>query len=487
MNRRSLIFITLFTAVVMASVHADDFPLAKLPSFAHNFDLTKASDSGKNTFYKFIHETLAPEMESLAPSAGKVPNREALEQGLGVALRLDDNNYNIHENFPKSAQGGRSYGWTSGQVGDWSDKMYLDNLARVIVEKDKNDLKNFYQTIIQLLGACDAHGLAALTNNYDDKTKTGVPTQRVATNFLAIYTAEEYRAIQGTKNWDDAILEVTLLGAFHGGQTTFTKFYRGKFTTRSNVQETGNYYGLPSKDINGKVIPTVAKDATMDDYWQISKTSTRSGIHLTAGDYGKMGTAITKYESTQAHNKTLSLIQSIVGSGPNVIESISRYFTEGKADPSKTNTLAVAVAEFLDQVNTDADVITAWEEGAPPPQPSPTPPQPSPPPPQPSPPPPVAPSKINGSVGQWEKGAVNKPADVSTVQRLLQIAALKLNDPSLNPKGIDGKIAHVAANSHTVSAIRAFQTRSALEVTGLIKPEDETWTKLLAAAGETTP
>ena len=473
MSRKTLILITLFTRVVMAAVNADDFQLAKLPSFAHNFDLTKASDSGKNTFYKFIHETLAPEMESLAPSAGKVANQQALEQGLGVAVRLDDNNYNIHENFPKSAQGGRSYGWTSGQVGDWTDKMYLDNLALVIAEKDKNDLKNFYQTIIQFLGACDAHGLAALTNNYDPKTSTGVPTQRVATNFLAIYTAEEYRAIQGTKNWDDAILEATLLGAFHGGQTTFTKFYRGTFTTRSKVQETGNYYGLPSKDRNGKVIPTVAKDATMDDYWQISKTSTRSGIHLTARDYGKMGTTITKYERTKAHNKTLSLIQSIVGSGPNVIHSISTYFTEGKADPSKTNTLAVAVAQFLDQVNTDANVITAWEKGAPPPPPPP--------------PPPVAPSKISGIVGQWEKGAVNTRADVSTVQRLLQTAAQKLNDPSVDPKGIDGKIAHVAANSNTVSAIQAFQTRSALEVTGLIEPAHETWTKLLAAAGETTP
>jgi len=467
MNRRPLIFVTLFTAVVMPSVHADDFPLAKLPSFAHNFDLTKASDSGKNTFYRFIHETLAPEMESLAPSAGRVPNQRALEQGLGVAVRLNDNNYNIHENFPKSAQGGRSYGWTSGQVGDWSDKIYLDNLALVIVEKDKNDLKNFYQTIIQLLGACDTHGLATLTNDYDAKTNTLVPTQRVATNFLAIYTAEEYRAIQGTKNWDDAILEVTLLGAFHGGQTTFTKFYRGKFTTRSNVQETGNYYGLPSKDRHGKVIPTVTKGATMDDYWQISKTSTRSGIHLSARDYGKMGTVITNYERTKAQNKTLSLIQSIVGDGPNVIHSISTYFTEGKADPSKTTALSVAVAQFLDQVNTDANAITAWEKGAPPA------------------PPPVAFPKINGSVGPWEKGAVNTPADVSTVQRLLQIAAQKLNDPSLNPKGIDGKIAHVAANSNTVSAIRAFQIRSALEVTGLIEPADEVWTKLLAAAGET--
>jgi hypothetical protein len=493
MNHKTLILTTVLTAIVITSVYADDFPLAKLPSFANNFDLTKASDSGKNTFYKFIHETLAPEMESLAPSAGKVPNQQALEQGLGVAVRLDDNNYNIHENFPKNAQGGRSYGWTSGQVGDWSDKMYLDNLAIVIVEKDKDDLKNFYQTIIQLLGACDAHGLAALTNNYDPKTKTGVPTQRVATNFLAIYTAEEYRAIQGTKNWDDAILEVTMLGAFHGGQTAFTKFYRGKFTTQSNEQETGNYYGLPSKDKNGNRIPTVAKTATMDDYWQISKTSTRSGIHLTAGDYGKMGTAITKYESTKGQNNSLNLIESIVGSGPNVIESISRYFTEGKADSSKTNTLAVAVAQFLDQVNTDANEITAWVKGAPSPSPtvvpSPSPtvaPSPSPTV-APSPSPTVAPSKINGSVGQWEKGAVNKPADVSTVQRLLQTAAQKLNDPSLDPKGIDGKIAHVAAKSHTVSAIRAFQARSALEVTGLIKPADETWTKLLAATGETTP
>src|SRR5262249_31224937 len=151
MNYKALVLVTLFTAVVMASVHADDFPLAKLPNFAHNFDLTKASDSGKNTFYKFMHETLAPEMESLAPTAGKVPNRQALEQGLGVALRLDDSNYNIHENFPESAQCGRSYGWTSGQIVDLPDKMNLDNLARVIVEKDKNDLKNLYHTIIKLI------------------------------------------------------------------------------------------------------------------------------------------------------------------------------------------------------------------------------------------------------------------------------------------------------------------------------------------------
>jgi hypothetical protein len=45
----------------------------------------------------------------------------------------------------------------------------------------------------------------------------------------------------------------------------------------------------------------------------------------------------------------------------------------------------------------------------------------------------------------------------------------------------------VAANSNTVRAIQAFQTRSALQVTGLIEPADQTWIKLLEAAGETTP
>jgi hypothetical protein len=107
--------------------------------------------------------------------------------------------------------------------------------------------------------------------------------------------------------------------------------------------------------------------------------------------------------------------------------------------------------------------------------------------PSPSPSPSPVPPEINATVGEWEKGAVNIPADVSTVQRLLQTGAAKLNDPSLDPKGIDGKIAHVAANSNTVKAIQAFQTRSALQVTGLIAPADDTWVKLLDAAGETTP
>ena len=88
---------------------------------------------------------------------------------------------------------------------------------------------------------------------------------------------------------------------------------------------------------------------------------------------------------------------------------------------------------------------------------------------------------ITGSVGRWEKGAGNLPADVETVQRLLQTAAQKLLAPQLDPKGIDGKIAQPPGKSNTVAAIEAFQSRSNISVDGLIEPNGQTWQALLQA------
>ena len=89
---------------------------------------------------------------------------------------------------------------------------------------------------------------------------------------------------------------------------------------------------------------------------------------------------------------------------------------------------------------------------------------------------------IVSSVGRWEKGAKNLPADVTAVQRLLKSAADKSNVPQLDPKGIDGKIGHPPGTSNTVNAIEAFQTRSSKPVDGLIEPDSETWKALLNAA-----
>src|SRR5262249_26930818 len=95
------------------------------------------------------------------------------------------------------------------------------------------------------------------------------------------------------------------------------------------------------------------------------------------------------------------------------------------------------------------------------------------------------PAVITGSVGRWEKNAGNLPADVETVQRLLQTTAQKLQASQLDPKGVDGKIARPPGKSNTVAAIEAFQSRSNISITGLIEPGSETWQTLLQAAGET--
>jgi peptidoglycan hydrolase-like protein with peptidoglycan-binding domain len=88
---------------------------------------------------------------------------------------------------------------------------------------------------------------------------------------------------------------------------------------------------------------------------------------------------------------------------------------------------------------------------------------------------------ITDSVGRWEKNARNLPADVETVQRLLETAAQKLQSPQLDPKGIDGKIAQPPRKSNTVAAIEAFQSRSNISIDGLIEPDGQTWQALLQA------
>jgi hypothetical protein len=95
--------------------------------------------------------------------------------------------------------------------------------------------------------------------------------------------------------------------------------------------------------------------------------------------------------------------------------------------------------------------------------------------------------QIESPVGRWEKGALNKSADVETVQRLLTTAAQKLKAPQLDPKGVDGLIARPPRKSNTVAAIEAFETFSQLAVDGIIDPAGPAWTALRKAAGEAAP
>jgi hypothetical protein len=310
------------------------------------FDLSKYPDTA---YYTFVHDDLTPEMKRVAVSQGKHDYVGDLENGKGVGVRLDTANANFHVDFPVSKQGGRSYGWTTGlPIGDWSDKMYLDNLATITPNSSSNDaeLGSFYESLIQILGECNTGGLKSLKNL----------TQLQASNFLAIYTAEQYRRFMGTKDWDDAIFEATMLGAFHGGQDKFTLYYNGKFVSQTYVQDEGVYQ--TGKSADGKTVQI--KPASMDDYWQFSRDREDSGIHETYKDYILMGTKITAYELAQK-NPALSAIEAIVdpdGTNKSVFNAIGQWFVDNEAVPAKVDQLAKEVSEFLVQLRKDAPPIT---------------------------------------------------------------------------------------------------------------------------------
>jgi hypothetical protein len=329
-----------------------DFTLPKLPRPEDRI-LDLKTLAGKSSFYDIMRSWLTPTLEKFAPQAkGPDTNQAELKAGHGVTVKLSQFNFNIHVNFPAKSVGGRSYGWTRGEVGDWSDATYLDHLAQAVKVDDVEEVAKFYMLLIRMLGACSAEdeesSIETLAN----------PTQRVATNFLAIYTAEEYRAMvpeQPHHGWDDALVQVTLLGAFHSGQSTLTKYYLGAFSNKSKKQGPGVYKG-PEAD------RAATKDAELNDYWQFSANpqSNQSGINETRGDFVQMGVKITKYAKANG-TEPLADIEAVVGESDNVIQAVSQYFSNGRSnDISKIGTLANDVANFLTNIRQDADKITAW-------------------------------------------------------------------------------------------------------------------------------
>lgn len=85
---------------------------------------------------------------------------------------------------------------------------------------------------------------------------------------------------------------------------------------------------------------------------------------------------------------------------------------------------------------------------------------------------------IKASVGAWDKGAQNQPADVTVVQTLLKAAAKELANPSLDPGSVDGKVHKTPGVSITVKAIHAFQKLQFGSSDGLVEPGKATIQKL---------
>jgi len=85
------------------------------------------------------------------------------------------------------------------------------------------------------------------------------------------------------------------------------------------------------------------------------------------------------------------------------------------------------------------------------------------------------------SVGDWSKGASNDPPDVAIIQSLLTSLSTLTKNKSIDPMGIDKKIARPPKTSNTVKAILAFQESFMRTPDGVISPGKTTIRKIREA------
>jgi hypothetical protein len=279
----------------------------------------------------------------------------ALASGGGVAVRIDDKNYFYNVNYGTGKQAkdemtGRSFGaGPTHDADDVSDKTYLSDLEKYI--KSDTDIANLYRVLLRILINCD-------TTDYDKLSPLG---QTVATDFIAVYTAEQDRHLMSNLKshpWDDALLQVTLLSAFHAGQSKISVMYDGALTDVVNKQATGCDEDEPGQ-----------KDASLIDYWQFSKSDDperckRSGINVTRKDFSKLGSLISAYQR-QNNPGLVSKVEAHFAAnnrGRNVFQELSNHLIDLRAarsfNEAAANQLVEDFVEFLMMTKTTSQAAT---------------------------------------------------------------------------------------------------------------------------------
>lgn len=279
----------------------------------------------------------------------------ALVSGGGVGVKIDNNNiaYNVNYGtgeYEKDEMTGRSFGEAPKRFAlDASDKHYLSILENY-VRSESTNTQHFYSAILHIL----------LNNDTSEYSLISENGQAVATDFLAVYTAEQTRHLMAdlkNHHWDEALLEVTLLSAFHAGQKDIMVMYDGELTSTTHQQ-------TPGCNENEKR----SKKASMIDYWQFS-TSTdpancnRSGINITRRDFRALGAAITEYQRI-ANPELVANIESLLGlrkESKNLFADLSKFLINYKTAhslDSQTLTLAEEFTYFLMQTQQHANKLS---------------------------------------------------------------------------------------------------------------------------------
>ena len=315
-------------------------------------------DSGK----KFNYLSITQGIDDFGgrPNQFKLAYFLGLVSGGGVAVKIDAKNYyyNVHYGDGKTKDDertGRSYGATPEHgADDVSDATYLETLQELMQKRTPTEIAKFYEVIINILTNVDTNGYSSLPEI----------AQTVGTDFLAVYTAEQDRHLMSNFDrhpWDIALLEVTLLGAFHSGQEKIKVMFQGKLTDTTLKQASGC-------EVREKTQP-----ASLVDYWQFStnpdpESCRRSGINITKKEFRALGQFITEFERSK-NPSLVAEVEKAISAGKNLhTKNLFASFTSKLIDlkaPSKYanyKEISKAMVSFLMQVRLDANEITTFIE-----------------------------------------------------------------------------------------------------------------------------
>lgn len=295
---KSLILITIFFSLI--STQAKVYKNIKAGEYNAVVDLREYAGQ---PFFQVMKNIIYPMINSEAANATPWYNGhiEAIESGEGVEVILGDDVTTYHVKYladteDKVERSGRSFGAVGATnlktyIADASYKHYLRSLEYAL-KGDDEKAEAFFRAIVRFMTHSDPTGIAAL----EERSK------KVASDFVAIYIAEQYRRLTATKGeslgrrhrWDDALVQVTLLAAFHSGQEQMEMYYEGEFTSEVYHQSACLYRADKESEDRLKADK---RQSRLYDYWQFTVRSEcpgRSGVNLTRRDFQKLGKALTK-------------------------------------------------------------------------------------------------------------------------------------------------------------------------------------------------
>ena len=255
----------------------------------------------------------------------------AMASGAGTLVVLDQENYFYNYGYKSGSvpeddvKSGRSFGaGPNHNANDASDVFYLNELESYL--KEATDLKPFYEAILKILIQSDASGLAELS-------PLG---QTVATDFIAIYTAESDRHLMVGLNpnrhpWENDLAGTTFVSAFS--------------STVGKIMKDGTLQAGKAKD-----------------WWAMSKIDTgRSGIGETRADRKKLQQLISSY-LRKNNPEAVSVVEDLIGNrkDKDIFQGLLEFMNQtGTQAQVKKNgqQLIQAVSDLLAQTQSEAKSI----------------------------------------------------------------------------------------------------------------------------------